>query len=202
MSVARFVESFKRREEDLFRQADFNLHEKGIILDDSFLYGEFAFLLLGLKPCVLIQFPEPFLTMYRRHVLDPVCAESGVQVTVIEKPLRSPETSLQGSILLSRRDAAVVASLLDDNSNKTTVAEAELAQILDYPGRLPETLEQVAMMREVAYLEASSMRLLTSFAVVGQEQVEATKRHFARYRQACLEHLNMDLRLLIRRPVA
>ncbi|KAG9325696.1 hypothetical protein KVV02_006199 [Mortierella alpina] len=85
--------------------------------DCSLHYGELAFVLAGLKPCLLIQLPTPELTtaFYKGvllpHLLDHPAydrlsapSDLGLSCQLITGRVRSPEMSLQGYVLLwSRR---------------------------------------------------------------------------------------------------
>ncbi|KAF9108911.1 hypothetical protein BGX27_008184 [Mortierella sp. AM989] len=89
------------------------LHPPSSIQDCSLHYGELAFLLAGLKPCVLIQLPTPDLTFsLYKDVLDPQWIQLasykeqqqsqllGLNCQLITKNVRSPEMSLQGCVLV------------------------------------------------------------------------------------------------------
>ncbi|KAF9557165.1 hypothetical protein EC968_007791 [Mortierella alpina] len=81
--------------------------------DCSLHYGELAFVLVGLKPCMLIQLPTPELTTAFYHgvilpyllnhpAYDPLSAPSdlGLSCKLITGRVRSPEMSLQGYVLV------------------------------------------------------------------------------------------------------
>ncbi|KAK3825918.1 MAG: hypothetical protein J3Q66DRAFT_111416 [Benniella sp.] len=91
----------------------------GSIEECSLHYGEIAFLLAGLKPCVLIQFPTPELThSFYHQVLEPQWMQResfqrqqqqqqqgqqddlGLSCRLITKDVRSPEMPLQGCVLV------------------------------------------------------------------------------------------------------
>lgn len=87
----------------------------GSIEECSLHYGEIAFLLAGLKPCVLIQFPTPELTRgFYHQVLEPQWMQResfkrqqqgqqeglGLSCCLITKDVRSPEMPLQGCVLV------------------------------------------------------------------------------------------------------
>ncbi|KAK3838508.1 MAG: hypothetical protein JOS17DRAFT_730342 [Linnemannia elongata] len=87
--------------------------------DCSLHYGEFAFLLAGLKPCLLLQLPTPAMTTaFFHNVLVPQVMRhpayktlstgtsqttlegQGLECRLITRDVRSPEMSLQGYVLL------------------------------------------------------------------------------------------------------
>ncbi|KAK5828594.1 hypothetical protein F5H01DRAFT_5986 [Linnemannia elongata] len=87
--------------------------------DCSLHYGEFAFLLAGLKPCLLLQLPTPAMTTaFFHNVLVPqvmhhpaykilstktsptTVGGQGLECRLITRDVRSPEMSLQGYVLL------------------------------------------------------------------------------------------------------
>ncbi|KAF9287878.1 hypothetical protein BGZ68_001156 [Mortierella alpina] len=90
--------------------------DSSALQDCSLHYGELAFVLAGLKPCLLIQLPTPELTtaFYDGVILprllthpayerlsDP--SELGLSCTLITRRVHSPEMSLQGYVLLWSR---------------------------------------------------------------------------------------------------
>ncbi|KAF7732865.1 Mitochondrial inner membrane protein oxa1l [Apophysomyces ossiformis] len=178
MSTKRVVERFRQLEVEFFRQHAATLNSFGITADDSYLYGEFAFLLLGLKPSVLIHFPPPVIVLYEQGVIEPVLkALPNISRRRIEN-MRSEEMDLTGCILLYHlHDSHRVSNLLDE---KSRVTESQLAEILDYPGSLPNSLEDVAAMKEVAYIDADRQTLLTTYAAL-DNQLHNVKDHFERH---------------------
>ncbi|KAF9578767.1 hypothetical protein BGW38_005276 [Lunasporangiospora selenospora] len=80
--------------------------------DCSFHYGEWAFLLAGLKPCLLIQLRTPDQTvLFFREVLAPFFRQHEVTLhqlqidySLITRPVRSPEMDLRGFILVWNKD--------------------------------------------------------------------------------------------------
>lgn len=187
------------------------LTSNGTVIEDSFCYGEFGFLLVGLKPCVLIQFPsarENIIPAYKRFVLDPLVERLDafqVHVAIIDTPVKSAELGeLRGSLLIYNSShelgSQVQSSLLSASS--TFVSEEQLASLFDYPGNLPKSEEQLLSMLEIAYLDNSrnDMRVITTFAAL-EPQLELVKKHFAIYKDVCSRQLDMDLRLVIRRPI-
>ncbi|KAF9206655.1 hypothetical protein BGZ49_002064 [Haplosporangium sp. Z 27] len=150
------------------------------IQDCSLHYGELAFLLVGLKPCVLIQLPTSGLTLdLYRQVLESQWMQRasfkeqhqsqalGLNCQLIVKNVRSPEMPLQGCILVwsdktvqshqqserIRRGISLLCSPEDqqNSNNQKTISEQDLAVMLDIPGRLPESEMEMQKMIEVSY---------------------------------------------------
>lgn len=211
------VRQYQQLEHEFFykqlsSQQLFALTSDGTVVEDSFCYGEFAFLIVGLKPCVLVQFPsarENIIPAYKRFVVDPLLERMNafqIRAVIIDTPVKGIELGeLRGSLLIYNSGhelACQVQSLLLLPSS-TFVSEDQLALLFDYPGSLPENEEQLSSMLEVAYLDGSrgDMRVITTFAAL-EPQLEHVKKHFSIYRNVCSRQLDMDLRLVIRRPIA
>ncbi|KAJ8658511.1 hypothetical protein O0I10_005864 [Lichtheimia ornata] len=169
---------------------------------DSLLYGELAFVLVGLKPCVLIDFPRDasastsITHLYRQAVLDPLKEQYDICINEIHRPLASDEMELKGCLLV-HKSCPLVQQLLDQQDEQ--VSETLLAKLLDYPGRLPESSDEISTMCEVVYYAIPSKVILTTFAAQ-QDELDQVKAHFARYKEQCHTQLGMELGLLVRRP--
>lgn len=126
---------------------------------DSHLYGEFAFLASGFKPCVLICFPDPELNhLYTEQVINKAIEKSqNLQCYSIQKDLISDEMNLRGTCMVINWDnthAPHIVKLLEDETCNS-ISEEQLAVFLDYPGTLPSSAEELDSMLEVAYLDAT-----------------------------------------------
>lgn len=170
---------------------------------DSLLYGELAFVLVGLKPCMLIDFPRdasPSTTsithLYRQAVLDPLKEKCGICINEINRPLASDEMELKGCLLV-HKSSPLVQHLLDQQDEQ--VSETSLAKLLDYPGRLPQSSDEISTMCEVVYYAIPSKVVLTTFAAQ-QDELDQVKAHFERYKEQCHTQLGTELGLLVRRP--
>lgn len=170
---------------------------------DSLLYGELAFVLVGLKPCVLIDFPRDsspstssITHLYRQAVLDPLKEKCGICINEIHHPLASDEMELKGCLLV-HKSSSLVQQLLDQQDEQ--VSETSLARLLDYPGRLPQSSDEISTMCEVVYYATPSNVVLTTFAAQ-QDELDQVKTHFERYKEQCHTQLGMELGLLVRRP--
>ncbi|KAF9436457.1 hypothetical protein BGZ76_003918 [Entomortierella beljakovae] len=139
----------------------------------SLHYGELAFLLSGLKPCVLIQMPTPDLTRSLYHQvlqsqwmqLDSFKEQHrlGLNCQLITKQVRSPEMLLMDCVLVwstrviqshqqSERIQHGVDLLFSTKDSKSQIIpEDDLAVMLDLPGRLPQSEAEVHRMIEVSY---------------------------------------------------
>lgn len=80
----------------------------------------------------------------------------------------------------------------------TTVSEERLAEILDYPGHLPSSEQEIPTMKTVIYLhDRQTTRVaLTTFAIQ-THQTDAMISHFQRYKHTCKERLDIDLSLVV-----
>ncbi|KAI9281653.1 hypothetical protein BY458DRAFT_499290 [Sporodiniella umbellata] len=167
--------------------------------EDMLLYGEFGFALLALKPCVLVEFRDEKVTRrYSEQVIQPVLAtlaEPILAYFTITQQVTTPESDLTGSGLIYHRDHAQLIKSFD---HPTRLTEATMAHILDYPGHLPRSQQELATMHTVLYLHHRPPYTiaLTTFAIQTHEK-EHTSHHFQKYRHACQEKLNITLKLLI-----
>ncbi|KAI9488522.1 hypothetical protein BDB00DRAFT_877309 [Zychaea mexicana] len=210
---ATLIQEYQRLEEDFFY--NFLRSDQQHLLNtpdlhDAFLFGEIGFLVAGLKPCVLIDLPPAVARLYKQHVLDRVAesefARRDIQVTEIQANISSPEMmSLQGCFIVYHMRQAPQPLLSPSNSDdcgRVIITEATLANILDYPGSLPTSMQQVMSMLEVVYYtreQGGRVQILTMFAAL-EHEVEQVKAHFKRYYDICREKLAWDIKLLIRRP--
>jgi hypothetical protein len=195
-------------------------------VQDSRLYGEFAFLISGLKPCLLVCFPDPELNaLFTSAVLEEVLQrQSRFQILTVRRSLVSDEMDLRGCVVILDQENALasMASNMIEDQKCSSVSESTLALLLDYPGSLPSCAEELDTMLEVAYLDTAryvtrniislvttmlnSVRhrsrdnptVVTTFAAQ-QKENKNVNRHFERYRDRVKE-LGIDLRMSIRQP--
>lgn len=194
--------------------------------DCSLHYGELAFVLAGLKPAVLIQLPSAALTrQFYLQVLQPHLvqhhsfASSGLECQMITRSVRSPEMPLTGWVLVWSKDSVrghpPIQGTLDllcpssevpqSASIEILVSESDLAALLDIPGRLPESEEEIRKMIEVSYWQqdasVASPVLLTAFAAQ-PEQLPDIQAHFKRYKERVLSLFGITLKLHFQSMVA
>ena len=169
-------------------------------LHDAYLFGEMGFLIAGLKPCVLIEFPPVVMDLYKRHVLDRVqkaLGERGIRMDEIQDNVTSPEMELKGCWIAyhSRLHPGV------EEVFRGHLTEEALAKVLDYPGSLPANLEQVHHMLEVIYYVQlqGQIQIVTTFAALDHER-EQVIAHYQKYRDVCREKVGLDILKLMRRP--
>ncbi|GAB5592605.1 hypothetical protein Unana1_07505 [Umbelopsis nana] len=175
-------------------------------VQDSRLYGEFAFLMSGLKPCLLVCFPDPELNaLFTSAVLEKVLQrQSRFQILTVRRSLVSDEMDLRGCVVILDQENALasMASNMIEDQKCSRVSESTLALLLDYPGSLPSCAEELDTMLEVAYLDTARSRdnptVVTTFAAQ-QKENKNVNRHFERYRDRVKE-LGIDLRMSIRQP--
>jgi hypothetical protein len=167
--------------------------------EDMLLYGEFGFALLGLKPCMLIEFrDEKTNQLYHSTVIEPVLhalKSHNLKLRLLQNT-RSPEADLHGCLLLYNEASDNVINSLFQSS---LVSENDLAQLLDYPGHLPSSPEEIQTMKIVLYFHLrpnKSLLALTSFAIQESEK-QAALAHFERYKLVCKEKLDIELKLSI-----
>ncbi|CAO3601474.1 unnamed protein product [Absidia cylindrospora] len=141
-------------------------------------------------------------------VIDPWLQQHGPLLRVVHRELSSPEldaaqqvvflVNLSSSATLGRR---TLQQLVDDDHTPWVIDdEDDLARLLDYPGRLPRTPDQVDTMREVAYYDQPTQTVLTTFAAQ-LDQHAHVQHHFMTYRDA-VAPLGIHLGLIFRRPTA
>ncbi|ORY95229.1 hypothetical protein BCR43DRAFT_295835 [Syncephalastrum racemosum] len=197
-----FIDEYYAREQAFFhnlpQDCKDKLEQEEIDLNDSFLYGEMAFMLLGLKPCVLIQFPVPGLCrVYKDQVIDPMLSQQrDVCAEVITAVVQSPELDdMRGSVIVSRQPPPAV--FFPTDSDPQVLAEDTLAELLDYPGTLPKVEEELSIMFEIGYIDADNGRLLTTFVAL-IHQLPRVHAHFSSYHDACAQ-INLNLKFYCRR---
>ncbi|KAG1451752.1 hypothetical protein G6F56_007999 [Rhizopus delemar] len=167
--------------------------------EDMLLYGEFGFTLLKLKPCVLVEFRDEKVTrLYHEQVIHPVLealSDKTLGYFVISEQVKTPESDLQGSALIYHQEYKQVLDLFD---HPTVISEEKMAEILDYPGHLPRSEREIPTMKTVIYFHdrKKTQIALTTFAIQAHEE-KNTLSHFDKYKCACKEILNVDLKLLI-----
>lgn len=188
--------------------------QSGLQPESMAIFGEVLFLLLGLKPCVLLSNLPP---MWRHSFATNVVLASGllrlesslttsssIALYVVGTRLETPaKYELTGDLVLgnvTHGEFALVEPTLrlgavneDTRLARTDVAVLEvvqenvLARVLDYPVALSECTE-VALMLEVGYFleEQQGRVLLTSYyAMATAPHMQRIQLHFQRYRACC-----------------
>ena len=166
--------------------------------EDMLLYGEFGFVLLGLKPCMLVEFRTP---LYFETVIQPVLfalKQKTLDYHVIQDKT-TPESNLDGCMLIYAIDKPIQDMDLLLNTTRQSIPENTMANILDYPGHLPSNEKQVETMKSVIYFHERPNKgplALTSFAIQ-HTQEQDTRDHFKRYFDTCKDKLDIHLKLWI-----
>jgi len=125
---------------------------------DSHLHGEFAFLISGLKPCLLVCFADPELNrLFTQAVLEKVLQnQSRFQIETINRSVVSEEMDLRGCVMVLDQESTLAPmamnTIIEDGAS-SSVSEDTLAQLLGYPGSLPSCPEELDSMLEVAYFD-------------------------------------------------
>ncbi|KAJ1994879.1 hypothetical protein H4R33_000113 [Dimargaris cristalligena] len=126
-------------------------------------------------------------------------------LTQILHPLTSPEMELQFTYICYNLGGPMVPlierALLDPQNS--TVSEAILQTVLDYPGSLPTSATQYPLVMEVSYCVMETRlgsatpkpRCLLSYCAL-QTQMTEIRDHFYRYRQI-FQEIGLDVRLLL-----
>lgn len=204
--ISKAYQDYRRLERDWFETLPLNqlnlLTDRGRVpIGELHLYGEVGFLLLGLKPCVLVEhiprelrtldsyiqgvckpwlnrwFTEDFLR--HTHLLSDSSSSEGLDLEneadgvasvsnpssplpihiagqLISHELQSPEISLQGCWLFYNTSHQLFpdleATILDKTCSE--IPEDMLASLLDYPGSLPKSQNEISTMLRVGYIEA------------------------------------------------
>ncbi|KAI9318581.1 hypothetical protein BX666DRAFT_2111384 [Dichotomocladium elegans] len=214
LSASQAVQHYREREEAYFNaltpDAQTFLAHHGLTAADSFLFGEFAFVLLGLKPCLLVDLPGFVAEQYYDRVLDPLqpmLAALDLCLRRIDHPLMSPEMpTLEGMLLIyqNHQHNRVATAALRDSAS---ITEETLRRLLDYPGTLPADESQLETMVEVIYYihmrdsSAENQSLALTTYAAQESELGQVREHFKRYQEACRLKLGMELLLLVRRPV-
>ncbi|KAF9336529.1 hypothetical protein BG006_008330 [Podila minutissima] len=188
----------------------------------SLHFGELAFVLAGLKPAVLIQLPSAALTrQFYLQVLQPHLvqhysfASSSLECRMITRSVRSPEMPLTGCALVWNRESirghsqsSSIQGALDllcppseapqGATTEIVVSESDIATLLDIPGRLPGSEEEIHKMLEVSYWQqdasVTSPVLLTAFAAQ-PEELPAIQIHFEQYKDRVSSLFGITLKL-------
>lgn len=169
---------------------------------DMLIYGEFGFALLGLKPCVLVEFRDTRINLlYLETVIQPVLfalKEKTLTYHVI-KNIKTPESNLDGCILIYAKAEESKIPFMLLNTEHQIISEDTMATLLNYPGHLPNSENEIPTMKTVIYFHNrpnKELLALTSFAIQDSEKQE-TLHHFKSYFTACKDKLDIDLKLLI-----
>lgn len=171
--------------------------------EEMLLYGEFGFMLVGLKPAVLIEFcDEKVNILYLETVIHPVLfalKEKAFDYHII-KEIKTPESNLHGCLFVYNKtlDNHDLSSIISNTVKE--VSEDTMATILDYPGSLPKSEKDISTMLSVMFFHDrpnnKGLVLLTSFVIQVNEK-EKTLDHFKNYQKICKNKLNIDLKLLM-----
>ncbi|KAI8992649.1 hypothetical protein BDB01DRAFT_717236 [Pilobolus umbonatus] len=170
-----------------------------------YLYGEFGFALLGLKPCVLVDFrSKDTIQQYANQVIEPVLNSlKGRNLSWMKiENTSTPECDLNDCILVYNINQTELVNEIFLSTNRSKVIpEDTLARLLDYPGKLPSSPEDVRLMKTVIYyhqtVDTKELVAVTTYAMLDYEK-EKVISHFKRYQSICETALGMQLRLLIR----
>lgn len=138
---------------------------------------------------------------------------------MITRSVRSPEMPLTGCVLVWSKDSvrshppiqgtldllcpsSEVSQIL---STEILVSESDLAALLDIPGRLPGSEEEICKMIEVSYWQqdtsVASPVLLTAFAAQSEE-LPVIQAHFKRYKERVLNLFGITLKLHVQSMAA
>lgn len=179
--------------------------------EDMLLYGEFGFALVGLKPCVLVEFrDEKTNSLYLETVIEPVLYALKEKALTYQtlKNIKTPESNLDGCILIYSNVTATTQHLENELSNillgnkngDKSISEDTMALLLDYPGHLPISEKEIPTMQSVIYFHNrpnnKELLALTSFAIQNNEKERALE-HFQRYSTTCKIRLDIELKLLM-----
>ncbi|KAF9407620.1 hypothetical protein BGZ94_002620 [Podila epigama] len=217
-------DSFRSAERAWIRSQEKNHHTSGLqtpsLEECSLHYGELAFVLAGLKPAVLIQLPSSELNCKFYHevllphlVQHPSYDATKLDCRLITRNIRSPEMSLTGNILVWNQATVrhhaqstlvqatiqhlcpVQAPQMDDLQTKEAIiSENDLATLLDIPGRLPASEQEIRAMLEVTYLDIlpSGTVLLSAFAAQPDE-LKQIAGHHKRYKERVAQLFGINL---------
>ncbi|KAI8082746.1 uncharacterized protein BX664DRAFT_338970 [Halteromyces radiatus] len=169
----------------IYRQYEQNFFNTltDITTHDLYMYGEVGFYLCGLKPMVLFdvitalpdyidQVVRPWMDQYNNLLVNSV---------LVKRQLYTPEIDGQWMFLLVR--TKTTSHLLQQE--QLHMSEEQLATLLDYPGRLPRSMDELPTMREVVYYDQHTRLVLTTFASQ-LEQQQQVMQHFTRYKDTML----------------
>ncbi|KAI9471687.1 hypothetical protein LPJ78_000618 [Coemansia sp. RSA 989] len=216
-----------------------------LTLSEQLHYGEIAFLLLRLKPCTIIDFAgdRKQLENYIGQVIAPSLRDlnavgalslprncTGSTGACYPRPFNLVCARISGALKSPQVDSWTGAYVVYDekwnesadwvkdhllNSNKTFIAEDELAKGLDYPGSIPKTPEDMHSIVPVSYLGrmksesgewlSDRWECLTSFVVL-QKELPQTALHRIRYQAVKMfgieMQVNMDTSMIDEFPAA
>ncbi|TPX67066.1 hypothetical protein SpCBS45565_g04048 [Spizellomyces sp. 'palustris'] len=184
-------------------------------------YGEFAFLVLNLRPCVLIYVPSLEIASTEPRVHDLLLQYiQGVWIPSIRSladtfklkklsKVSSPHALLDGAWIctnMKHADAQYVQRTFfaeDLSGRPRVVSEADMARVLDYPSVLPEVDPQEHdQFIQIAYLEddgktatgpSQKTPIMTCF-ISRSDDLSKVKEHFAKY-NAATQTVGITLRL-------
>ncbi|KAI8971630.1 hypothetical protein BDF20DRAFT_825394 [Mycotypha africana] len=169
------------------------------------LYGEFGFLLLNLKPAMLIDFRDAKINqLYLETVVQPVmhALKSETAITldqyIVKDDLRTPESHLNGCIFVYHTKKRNLLLPIFEAQENSIIFEETMAMVLDYPGHLPKDERDIPTMISVIYLHERAKNkgtvALTTFAIQ-QSEKEVTLKHFNKYKELCKRELDIELKL-------
>lgn len=205
MEVKQAFEYFNLLEQQFWKNlddkiVDYITFQGELKAQDMLIYGEFGFALLGLKPCVLVEFRDARVNiLYLETVIQPALfalKEKTLDYHVI-KNIKTPESNLDGCVLVySKAESKISIMLLD---KEQVISEDTMAILLNYPGHLPNSEKEIPTMKSVIYFHNrpnKELVALTSFAIQNSEK-KRTFQHFKEYFTTCKDKLDIDLKLLI-----
>jgi hypothetical protein len=216
MEVKQAFEYFNLLEQQFWKNldkspVDFITFQGDLKPEDMLIYGELGFALLGLKPCVLVEFRDAKVNkVYLETVIQPVLfalKKKTLDYHII-KNIKTPESNLDGCILVYSTDKirthhiqSELSSILTEKiSEKKPISEDIMALLLDYPGHLPSCEKEIPTMQSVIYFHDrpnnKGLIALTSFAIQNSEK-EKTLEHFKKYATTCKDMLDIDLKLFM-----
>ncbi|KAI7904458.1 uncharacterized protein BX663DRAFT_505105 [Cokeromyces recurvatus] len=174
--------------------------------EDMLLYGEFGFVLLGLKPALLIEFRDLKVNrLYLERVVQPVLSSLKRLKYHIIQHVETPETNLHGCIFIyndrneEEKVLLLLQSILNNKISPLKITEETMATILDYPGHLPRSEKELSTMKTVIYFHDTpnhGLIALTSFAMQASEQ-ENVLTHFKHYQEICKNRLGIHMKLFL-----
>ena len=180
--------------------------ETGLNPDNLFHYGEFLFVVAGLKPAMLFSHltDQPMAEAFFAQVALPFLSESQ-KGSFCLRPVKKLVTSngdLSNSWLIydhTGPHAATVAALLRTLEESAMVPEIRMAELLDYPVSLPEEGEDpgASQFYEVGYLHVQGVArtVLTSYGAF-EHDLKKVRQHFARYSERLRGMVELELALI------
>ncbi|KAI8922226.1 hypothetical protein DFJ77DRAFT_16066 [Powellomyces hirtus] len=186
-------------------------------LTDLLHFGDFALVILELKPSALITFPalgyyntarnERFvadrISGYVASVWMPILARSYPHLTMreVKWKVRSPHMpSLQGAwfaVNTRHPDVTYVEGMLERSKATGMIFEKDLARSLGYPAAIPEAeLDNNIRHMQVGYQDRAKKGFMWTCFVAKEEEKAAVKAHFLRVRDTVRAELDVDLELI------